>query len=102
MEIGKADSIYNSNKSIYNRVEDLGQISGYTCHTCHCPYGPLSICECGNCMCETCLVWSKGKLRTLAFNENKKTKKKQRYILDYIPIETNNCNICGKVVGYRL
>lgn len=92
---GKAES------SLYNSYEDIG-ITGHVCQTCHCPYGTLIKCTCGNILCEACEKWSTGKLRTLAFNKNKKTKKRQRYILEYLPSDTRNCNKCNKVIGYRL
>lgn len=94
--VGKAEF------STINSFEDTGKVNGYNCRTCHCPFGHLSICTCGNCMCEACERWSTGKRRVLNLNQNKRTKKTQRYVLEYIPIGTRNCNMCNKIVGYRL
>lgn len=81
--------------------EDYG-ITGVCCKTCHCPYGQMYHCMCGNVACDACIGWSETESRVLNFNKNKKTKKKQRYILERIFFNSYNCNKCKRVVGLRL
>jgi len=84
-----------------NYFEEYG-LSRFTCKTCHCNYGPITNCICGNTICEACQLWKIGKMRLLNFNKNKRTKKTQRYVLDYLKVPTSNCNVCDRIVGYRL
>lgn len=85
-----------------NYFEEYG-MNKYVCTTCHVGYGPIILCRgCDSRVCEACEVWSIGKMRLLNLNRNKRTKKKQRYVLEYIKCATGNCNRCDRVIRYRL
>lgn len=85
-----------------NFFEQLERSDGKVCHTCHCGFGLISLCLCKNVVCEACQTWRTSKVRMLNLNKNKRTKKKQRYVLEYMKMGTSNCNICNRVIGYRL
>ena len=81
--------------------EDYGAY-GAVCHTCYCRYGPMYHCQCNNVMCEACVKWANAKVNVIDLNQNKRTKAKQRYVLQKLKFNSYNCNRCEAVVGYRL
>ena len=83
-----------------NFFEEYGDAAA-PCRTCHCGYGPMFVCRCGNIVCEACVVWSRSNTRVLNLNPKKRLRKKQRYVLESMMFNSYNCNICKKVVGYR-
>ena len=109
MEESRADNSYykltlsnRADQDQRNYFEEYG-LSKLVCSTCHVSYGLIKECGgCGNRICEACALWATGKIRLLAFNKNKRTRKKQRYVLEYLRIPTICCNNCNKTVGYRL
>ena len=81
--------------------EDYGAYGGI-CNTCHCKYGPMYHCPCSNIMCEACVKWSRSNVSVIDLNQNKRTKARQRYVLQILKFNSYICNKCKKTVGYRL
>lgn len=100
----RAGGLILSNRS---DVDQKTYFEGYgladkPCKTCHVPYGSMYACKCSNVMCDACVRWSRSDVRVLNLNRNRRTRKKQRYVLETLKFNSYVCNKCKKMVGLRL